>query len=1034
MNILNHFVFLEQNRNLDTAIQAQYDPSLVFLSVLLAIFSSYIAFLVSRRIRSSEQHKYNLLWLWVGALALGSGIWAMHFVGMLAYILPVAVNYDITTTIISVIPAILSSLIVLKTSHGKNITAQSIFWRSVLMGSGIGLMHYTGMAAMNMNGVMRYEPWLFIFSILIAVVLAGISLQFKLQADKYVTGSVIFSVKLLIPAVIMGCAISAMHYIGMAALYVFPDSVDHLLTSAWSSDDLAKVIGIITVLLGVLLLVAIEVSNRLDLYQKIKESEQDLAVTLNSIGDAVITTDVSGLVTRMNPVAEQLTGWSFEEAQSQSVKTIFPIINVSTGESIVNLIEKVITTGETIHFSNHTTLIAKDGTKYQITDSAAPIHNVDGDIQGMVLVFNDVTEQYQLREAANKSRRDLQAIMNNSPAVIYVKDTNGRFTFINQQFENLFQIQMEDIIGKTLHDVFPKNIADEMQRNDKAVLEAGHALESEEIAPHSDGSHTYTSIKFPLFNEDGNIYAVCGISTDITDKIKSEEALSKSLKEWTFAMDYFEDAIYLIDLDDKLIRANRTFYNMTGLTPETAVGYDITTIIHPEGEEIPCPVCKARKERRDEVIIMEADHPDNPAGRPIQITVQIIRDKEGSPLSVLMGIRDLSNLRAAEEENAKLQHQLHQSQKMDALGKLTGGIAHDYNNMLGVVLGYAELLETELSEQPKLAKYVHEIHHASERGAKLTKSLLAFSRVKPAEPARLNLNALLRNEQHMLEKTLTVRIKLVLDLAQDLWAVWLDDSDMEDAILNISINAMHAIEGNGQLTIRTSNEQINQMDAQLLGLTPGDYILLGITDTGCGMDKETRDKIFEPFFSTKGEKGTGLGLSQVYGFVHRSGGAIKVYSEPGHGTRFAIYFPRYYESGRKEQPVEENNVADIKGTETILVVDDEPALLSLSCEILSLHGYNVFAAENAKKALDILEHEIVDLLISDIIMPEMDGYQLAAIVKEKYPTIKIQLASGFSDDRNIGMADESLQQNLLHKPFNSQVLLQRIRDLLNKKE
>lgn len=202
MNILNHFVFLEQNRNLDTAIQAQYDPSLVFLSVLLAIFSSYIAFLVSRRIRSSEQHKYNLLWLWVGALALGSGIWAMHFVGMLAYILPVAVNYDITTTIISVIPAILSSLIVLKTSHGKNITAQSIFWRSVLMGSGIGLMHYTGMAAMNMNGVMRYEPWLFIFSILIAVVLAGISLQFKLQADKYVTGSVIFSVKLLRKSVV----------------------------------------------------------------------------------------------------------------------------------------------------------------------------------------------------------------------------------------------------------------------------------------------------------------------------------------------------------------------------------------------------------------------------------------------------------------------------------------------------------------------------------------------------------------------------------------------------------------------------------------------------------------------------------------------------------------------------------------------------------------------------------------------------------------------------------------------------------------
>jgi len=522
-----------------------------------------------------------------------------------------------------------------------------------------------------------------------------------------------------------------------------------------------------------------------------------------------------------------------------------------------------------------------------------------------------------------------------------------------------------------------------------------------------------------------------GIIKDISERKESTEALFRSSKEWSFAMDFFDDAIYLIDLNDKLVRANRAFYQMTGLTSELAVGRDITTLIHPQGEQAPCPVCKARKERRDEVIVMEADHPDNPAGKPIQVTVQVIRDNEGLPLSVLMGVHDLSIARAAEQENAKLQHQLHQSQKMDALGKLTGGIAHDYNNMLGVIMGYAELLEGELRDQPALVKYAQEIYRAGKRGNQLTNKLLAFSRQRMSEANSINLNSLLLNQQHMLEKTLTVRIKLAFDLAENLCSIWTNDSEMGDIILNMSINAMHAIDGNGQLTIRTSNEQINQQVAQFLNIPTGDYVLLSITDTGCGMDKATKEHIFEPFFSTKGEQGTGLGLSQVYGFVHSTGGAIKVYSELGQGTQFALYFPRYIETGDKQQSKKETKAIDIKGSETILLVDDESALLSLHCEMLAKKGFNVLPAESAKKALEILQHETVDLLLSDIIMPEIDGYQLAAMVKEKYPRIKIQLVSGFTDDRNMDMIDKSLQQNILFKPFNSQILLQRIHELFN---
>ncbi|MCK4789982.1 MAG: transporter substrate-binding domain-containing protein, partial [Desulfobacteraceae bacterium] len=426
----------------------------------------------------------------------------------------------------------------------------------------------------------------------------------------------------------------------------------------------------------------------------------------------------------------------------------------------------------------------------------------------------------------------------------------------------------------------------------------------------------------------------------------------------------------------------------------------------------------------------EAKHRD---GSRLSVEISVSEMWIGEELKFTGVIHDITERKQAEVEKVQLQLELQQSQKMEALGKLTGGIAHEYNNMLGITMGFAELLAAELRGQPKLAKYANEIYRAGERGAILTKKLLTFSRRKKPEADSINLNKLLQKQIHMLEKTLTVRIKLVLHLQENPWPVWLDSGDMEDVILNMSINAMHAIEGNGQLTIQTSNQTINQLDAQSLDLAPGDYALLSFTDTGCGMSKDTKEKIFDPFFTTKGEKGTGLGLSMVYGFVQNSGGAIKVFTEPDHGTQFTLYFPRYPGVSRDQESAEELAAVTFTGNETILIVDDEPALLNLTREILEMHGLAVISADSAKQALNILEHESIDILISDIIMPDMDGYQLAAIVTEKYPDIKIQLASGFPDERNMGMIDESLQKNILPKPFSSRALLQRIQKLLHER-
>jgi CheY-like chemotaxis protein/TusA-related sulfurtransferase len=283
----------------------------------------------------------------------------------------------------------------------------------------------------------------------------------------------------------------------------------------------------------------------------------------------------------------------------------------------------------------------------------------------------------------------------------------------------------------------------------------------------------------------------------------------------------------------------------------------------------------------------------------------------------------------------------------------------------------------------------------------------------------------------MLKQTLTSRIKLSLDLSDDLWPVDLDSNDLEDAVINMSINALHAMESGGQLTISTRNVPLESTDVQHLNISAGDYVLLSITDTGSGMDAVTREKVFDPFYSTKGELGTGLGLSQVYGFVERSGGTIKLYSELGHGSRFILYFPRSKKTIIKTQHRSSEIAQNFRGNETLLVVDDEQSMVELEYEILIAQGYQVLTANDGVQALAVLEKEKVNLIISDVIMPNMDGYQLAAQVRKLYPHIILQMVSGFSDERHIGMMDKLLHDNVLFKPFTSNLLLTRVRKLLD---
>lgn len=758
----------------------------------------------------------------------------------------------------------------------------------------------------------------------------------------------------------------------------------------------------------------------------LQEREQDLEITLNSIGDAVIATDASGNITRLNPVAEQLTGWSLEEAKGLSVKSIFPIVDASTRETIENPIEKVLSTGETVYLSNHTTLISRDGREYQIADSAAPIRNEDNHVLGMVLVFNDVTEQYQLRQAVIRSEKQYQTLATVAPVGIYYTDKDGSCLYVNEKWCEITGIPAEQALGdgwiKGLHPEDRKSIFAEWGK----AAKAGLPFQLEYRFQNDKGVCWVLGQALAEKSDDGEVMGYVGTITDISDRKQAEESVRTSAQAMADAQRIAHVGSWELNLPTNELSWSDEIYRIFDIEPENFVAtYDaFINMVHPDDRE---RVKAAYEESIKKKKPYAVDHRLRLADGSIKHVHehgQTFYDEAGNAIRSSGTVQDIT-ARVIMEES------LRRTEKMDALGKLTGGIAHDYNNMLGVVLGYTDLLESMVSDQPRLANYVLKIRHAGERGAQLTAKLMTFSRQKISDAERLDINALLLAAQDMLEKTLTVRIKLVLDLANDLWPVWLDNSDLEDAIINLSINASHAIDGSGQLTIQTRNDILDEKSARRLQLPVGEYVRLSVIDTGCGMDAITREKIFEPFFSTKGSSGTGLGLSQVYGFVERSRGAIEVSSEPGHGTEITIYFPRYMEADSVETFEEQSGTVDFSGDETILVVDDEQALLDLACEALSRQGYQILAANNAQQVLDILEQQKVDLLFCDIIMPDMDGYELACIVREKYPEIKIQLASGFTDDHHVGMIDDELHKNLLYKPYHSQALLKRIRKLLD---
>lgn len=885
------------------------------------------------------------------------------------------------------------------------------------------------------------------------------------------------------------------------------------------------------------------------------EREQDLERILNSIGDAVIVTDPKGCVTRMNPVAETLTGWSIEQAHGQSIQLVMPLIHAESREPITNPADTVLARGETVYLSSHTTLKAKDGREYQISDSASPIRDVSNNISGMVLVFNDETEQHALRLESKRAQHDLERIFDNMQTMIGVLDADARITmlgihagvvskelqmsmigkkfyegiwfaydptvkaivedscrngvngqgsqqdilvktdigffwvsyFLQPIFDaegNVIQILVEGVniderkkleeemyasvqhlklyrdqtpiaaiewnldfeiinwneaaekmMGYSFNEVkkngfidtlLPQLGADEAKKRWRTLFQNKELMQIRNQTLHTKNGRTLYSKWYnsPLIDPSGQPIGSVSLVIDMTDEFETKKALEEKELLQREILSALTEGVVTADEKGRILSFNQAAEKLFGLKQADAIGQSITVLM-PESEHVKREVY-SRTIRESEKKYVLGTHEmlgwhKEKHEFPMRLSISILPSVDGRQ-RLIGSCVDLTQVKSQ-------QAQLQRAQKMDALGKLVGGIAHDYNNMLGVILGYTSLMEMKFGHVEGLQKYLENINEAGERGRRLTKRMLSFSKQESSQSEACILNNVLELQKDLFSKSLTAMIKINYKLCDSSWLVWVDKSEFEDTLLNLVINAKHAMPNGGELTFTTKVAHIGHVEALNMGLAENDYISLSISDTGCGIDSEILGSIFDPFFSTKGSGGTGLGLSQVYGFIERAGGTIKVYSEKNSGTEFTLFFPRHL--GVKQDVTTTEKVSPLnKGDgQIILVVDDEPGLRELAKEILIIAGYQVLTAHDGNDAIDVLTKKSVDLVLSDVIMPNLDGYQLANYIQENYPGIKIQLASGFSDNRHIALSDKALYETMLHKPYNTTTLLNRISSL-----
>ena len=642
-----------------------------------------------------------------------------------------------------------------------------------------------------------------------------------------------------------------------------------------------------------------------------------------------------------------------------------------------------------------------------------------------------------LKESEEKYR----LLFDNAVEGVFQTTSNGRFLAANPSLARILGYTSASELIEHLQDLGKQHYLNPEDRETfRRIMETdGGSSDFEVQLRKRDGSHIWASIKArAVKDETGDIHHFEGFLEDITKRKYAEKALRESEKRYRSILNEMSEGYHEVNLAGNFTFFNETFLNLFGYSSDEMMGTNFSR--YAADEAIAKRIYRIYNEiYRTRVPIQSCEWDILRKGgerRTLEFYASLVKDSKGGPTGFRGIVRDITENKRAEEEREKLQAQLLQAQKMESVGRLAGGVAHDFNNMLSVILEHAELALEKTRKKQDPHSNLEKIQTTAQRSADLTKQLLAFARKQIIEPKVLDLNNTVENMLSMLRRLIGEDIDLSWVPARKLWPVKMDPSQVDQILANLCVNARDAIAGVGKLTIETGMKTFDPAYcADHPGFIPGDFVILAVSDDGCGMDQEILENLFEPFFTTKDVgKGTGLGLATVYGIVKQNNGFINVYSEPDQGSAFRIYLPRQHLPAEEISATAHSKIPAPSGNETILLVEDEPDILEMIRTMLEHKGYSVLSAATPATAIEMARAQTdrIHLLITDVIMPGMNGRDLAEQMTDLVPEIELLFMSGYTANVIVhqGMLNDGVA--FLQKPFSIMDLAQKVRELLDK--
>jgi PAS domain S-box-containing protein len=710
-------------------------------------------------------------------------------------------------------------------------------------------------------------------------------------------------------------------------------------------------------------------------------------------------------------------------------------------QGFVELLDKVYRSGEPYAATAAPLWLAESGNNrrlHYVDFIYQPLRGEDGSVTGVFVQGNDVTERVLAEQALRASEARFQGFAQAIPHQVWSATADGKNDWFNQHTYAYTGLGLEQLVGTGWTAiVHPDDLAEVTTRWAIAVASGSH-YEAEMRVRRADGSYRWhMSRAVVLHGADGEVSGWVGTNTDIEDRKQGEqrlEHLNASLEQQVSLRTAERDRMWRLSKDIMLVAGfdgrveavSPAFGSQLGWSESDIVGRNFLDLVHPDDQASTLAQMASLGE-----------------GHYVYKFENRYRRKDGSwcllswsaapDAAYIHAIgRDITADREQAEQIRRTELALQQSQKMETIGKLTGGVAHDFNNLLQIISGNLQLLEMHC-EGAEVQRWIANSRSAVEKGAKLASYLLAFGRRQPLEPRVVKVSRVVMGMEDMLRRSLGEEIQIELVISGGLWNTAVDVAQVENAVLNLAINARDAMGGAGRLTIEATNAMLDDLYCRAhADVAPGQYVMIAVTDTGTGMPPEVLRQAFEPFFSTKEEgKGTGLGLSMVYGFVKQSGGHVKIYSEPGQGTTVKIYLPRTLAAEDVLAPPVELQPA-VGGTETILVAEDDEAVRTIVVEMLTDLGYRVLKAADAASALAVVESGVpIDVLFTDVVMPgTLRSPELARMARERLPNLAVLFTSGYTENSIVhgGRLDPGVE--LLGKPYTRESLARRIRKVL----